>query len=1044
MSNNSSPKFLQNIPKGEDLFEGKSQEKVADVIINILSSENFQIIGIDGGWGMGKSNLVKIIENKLTDYNFFNYDVWGHQEDEQRRAILIELTEFISDNKRNIVTDKKKWSEKLKKLLAKEKEVTIINRPYLSVGFIFSLLSIIYVPLVNAFKDSLVDIFGAKNLFWKLCLVLLPIFIVLGIYLYHLIKFWLNKTNFWQSFKQASQETFQIYTNKQKEETKIETISENEPSVKDFRNWMSEIDSDLGKKKLILVFDNFDRLPRRHILSIWSSIHIFFSDNKYKNIKVIIPFDRNHIKNAFKDLNGEKNDYANDYINKTFDLVYRVSPPILSDWKSFLRKCWNEAFDNFNEEEFIKIEQIYEVFRKTITPRDIIAFVNEVVSIKLLNKNIPDKYIALFVINKDVILEDSLKAIIDSTFLEGLTYLYKDDEDFQKYITALSYQINPDNALEVVYRKQLKNSLLNKNIELFKEISKTSVFSKIIQPTLSELENFENPILVLEAIEEGSKITIVEKQSLWDNIYLQVRDTIFSEFGIKEFQKILLKNISHSYKKALIKIILNSLYESKEFDAVIYSDIIDDLNSYIKSNSIEINIFEFLDYKNVSVEKFIPLINNKDHNYRDYRILCNEQDLDKYLSTITLDKLEDTYFVEHLSSDFRLKSFEATLKEKIATNKTDKDILAKLFKVLKYISGETIGLLLTDVEIYTLFSQLSSDDDLYYDFIAMRLAYGQNFGKSYEAVFDGLLNTDEDNLVKKIAERIELFITYEEYLLNSLLFNNSMLYKAVLREIVEFEYNTNRADIMKLLPKFEDICLINNLDPQLFINDLDEWGDYNFESALIKSLPNYYFEEARKNDSKLATISLDLIAKYFNGLLKEEWADIFNNLEGKEIKLLKIIAYNEWNSYSLEALKELLITIAKSAIVPKIEILNEVIENFELSNKDLTNSFKDVRDELISNRNMNPELFILFSKWLFKYSSLYERSGEVIRTIFKTELLDNEECLSILLTEVSIIKKLLESSSSSDASDLREGVIDRRGNEKVREFGTLVGIDWED
>ena len=77
-------------------------------------------------------------------------------------------------------------------------------------------------------------------------------------------------------------------------------------------------------------------------------------------------------------------------------------------------------------------------------------------------------------------LGDPLKAIIDSTFLEGLTYLYKDDEDFQKNITALSYQINPDNALEVVYRKQLKNCLINKNIENFKEISKTNVFSKII------------------------------------------------------------------------------------------------------------------------------------------------------------------------------------------------------------------------------------------------------------------------------------------------------------------------------------------------------------------------------------------------------------------------------------------------------------------------------------------------------------------------------------------------------------------------------------
>ncbi len=1041
MKNNSNPKFLQNIPKGEDLFEGKSQEKIADVIINILNNENFQIIGIDGGWGTGKSNLVKIIENKLKDYNFFNYDVWGHQEDEQRKAILVELTEFISDKSRNIVADKKKWNEKLKKLLAKEKEVTTINRPYLSVGFIFSLFSIIYIPSVNVFKDSLVDFFEIEQLFWKLLLVLLPLFIVIGIYIYHLIKFWLTKTNFWNSFKLASQETFQIYTNKQKEETKIETISENEPSVKDFRSWMSEIDKDLGKKKLILVFDNFDRLPRRQILSIWSSIHIFFSDKKYENIKIIIPFDRNHIKNAFKELNGERNDYANDYINKTFDLVYRVSPPILSDWKSFLRKCWNEAFDIFNEEEYLKIEQIYEVFRKTITPRDIIAFVNEVVSIKLLNDNIPDKYISLFVINKEIILEDPLKAIIDSTFLEGLSYLYKDDEDFQKYITALSYQINPDNALEVVYRKQLKNCLLNKNIEIFKEISKTNVFSKIIQPTISELENFENPILVLETIEEDSKITTIENQSLWDNIYMKVKDVIFPEFAIKDFQKLLLKNISPQYKKSWLNTIITSLFENKEFDAVVYANIITEVNDFIKSNSIEIDVNELLKKKNVSVEKFIPLIINKEDKYKDFKISCNESELDKHLSAITIEKLEETYFVKHLSSDFKLKLFEASLKEKITANKSIKDNLAKLFKVYGYISKNSIGLLLTDAEIYNIFPQLNSSEDFYYDLVAMRLAYGKAFHQTYQPIFESILNSEEEDLVNKVTERIEFYIDYENYLLNSLLFTNSFLYKAVLRKIVELDINTNMANIKNLLPKFEEICSTNNLDPQIFIKDLDAWEEYDFDENLIKSLPNYYFEEAQKSDCKLAISSIKLIVKYFNRLTKEEWADIYNNLEGKEIKLLKILNYNEWNSYSLEALKELLVTITKSSSVTNANILNEVLESFEASSKDLTNSFKDVRDEFISNRNMNPELFLFFSKWLFKYSSLNERSGEVLRTIFKTELLDNEECVNVLFSSAIIIKDLIKNSSNSDSSDLKEGIRDRKENEKIKDFGKLIGIN---
>lgn len=364
MGDNQTYNFLQNIPIGEDLFEGKSQEKIAQIITQILTQKDFQIIGIDGGWGTGKSNLVGIVEKKLDKsiYNLFIYDVWGHQEDDQRRAILAELTEYIIS--KNIVKDKNKWSDKLKNLLSKERNTTTINIPYLSIGFIFSLLSIIYVPTVNVFKDLIVDFLGIKSFIWKFILVTFPFLIVLGIYLYNLIKNWIKGTGRWKSFKVSSQETFQIYNNKQKEETKIETISENEPSVRDFRDWMKNIDLDLksNNKKLIIVFDNFDRLPKRQIQSIWSSIHIFFSDEKYMNIKVIIPFDRVHIKNTFCELNNsskqnpDNQDFANDYINKTFDLVYRISPPIMSDWKVFFKNCWDKAFQsNTNQNEYIRI-----------------------------------------------------------------------------------------------------------------------------------------------------------------------------------------------------------------------------------------------------------------------------------------------------------------------------------------------------------------------------------------------------------------------------------------------------------------------------------------------------------------------------------------------------------------------------------------------------------------------------------------------------------------------------------------------------------------
>lgn len=394
--------FIKNQPLGEDLFKNQSQEKIALVISEkIINDSDFKIIGIDGEWGSGKSNLVRLIEKKLeSTHKFFIYDVWGHQEDEQRKSILVELTDFIK-NENDLLKEgnKKTWDNKLKFLLAKSKETTTINQPYLSVGFIFSLLSIVYIPTVNVFKDSIKDFFNIESIFWKLILVTFPILIVIGIYLYNFFKYWSKKSGFFKAFKLSAEETFQVYTNKQKEETKIETISEDQPSVRDFQNWMENINNDL-KKPIVIVFDNFDRLPKRHIQNIWSSIHIFFAEKEYSNIKIIIPFDREHIQNAFKELNGDDNKFGDDYVNKTFDIVFRVTKPIMSNWKEFFEDNWKKAFLTPDEEELKLVVQVYEFLNRRITPREIISFINEILTIKLLDDQFKERYIAIFVLKK--------------------------------------------------------------------------------------------------------------------------------------------------------------------------------------------------------------------------------------------------------------------------------------------------------------------------------------------------------------------------------------------------------------------------------------------------------------------------------------------------------------------------------------------------------------------------------------------------------------------------------------------------------------------
>lgn len=139
---NKYPRFIPDIPAGKDCFEGHSQEKLAHSVCNYIKLQDAgavanatsktqektimpRILGIEGSWGSGKSNVVNMIERELSKdgYFTFTYDAWGHQEDLQRRSILETLAINLINNgvlqgdveiqMRNGKKHKASWKERL-------------------------------------------------------------------------------------------------------------------------------------------------------------------------------------------------------------------------------------------------------------------------------------------------------------------------------------------------------------------------------------------------------------------------------------------------------------------------------------------------------------------------------------------------------------------------------------------------------------------------------------------------------------------------------------------------------------------------------------------------------------------------------------------------------------------------------------------------------------------------------------------------------------------------------------------------------------------
>lgn len=1032
--------FIKNQPLGEDLFENKSQEKIATVISEkIITEPEFKIIGIDGEWGSGKSNLVRLIEKKVEkSHKFFIYDVWGHQEDEQRKSILVELTDFIKSEKDLLKEgNKKAWDDKLKFLLAKSKETTTINQPYLSVGFIFSLLSIVYIPTVNVFKDSMKDFFEIESWFWKLVLVAFPIFIVIGIYLWNTVKYLCKKNGFWKAFKLSAEETFQVYTNKQKEETKIETIAEDQPSVRDFQNWMEEINNDLNKP-IIIVFDNFDRLPKKHILNIWSSIHIFFAEREYSNIKIIIPFDREHIQNAFKELNGIDNKFGDDYVNKTFDIVFRITLPIMSNWKKYFEEQWKKAFNN-SDEEMRSVIQVYEFLNRRITPREIISFINEILTIKLLDDNFKERYIAIFVLKKDDILKNSLKAVTDyKDILGGLYHIYLSDSEYAKQLTAIIYHIEVDKALELIYTQELKDSMLKNDIEQFNEICSSDFINAMFYSSLIDIETFENPILTLASINENSKVSSQNIQQTWklfNDRVLQLDSTV-TKFQISDWQITLLKNISDNKYLTLLLDSYFKLIDDSNIEQ--YIDLIDDIIIDLTGERVLNQLVKC----NISDKNFIKLIEYSGKSYKQYKLLTDYKLLDQYLSKLSIEEILKLKNTKFLPEEYDFKNYKVILKNTLNTFidqnniESSNEVLVKL-KERSAKSGDMKDLL-EDSRIYSLYTNYSSSDlPIINELLAMRIARGSSFNSSYVNHFTNVLNSEDEKRANKISDFILNYIGYDDLLLLSKNFRNTPLFKQIIFKMFNKADLGKTANIITLMENYAEITESLDISDNLLLKELNKWT-IDKTKLNVNKLSNSFINDCINfSDLKISKVFLEVFNDDFKNLDKEDYASVFGDETDVHFKYFKYL--------DLENLSQTSLDVFESKFIENLKTSNKVnsqiwiiLAIYDTNNSTISilNTLKNVLDEILMSKiEFKLDVARELMPYYIKYDLLKERN-DVFRLIIKNDFLSDSEFIHLLISNSEYIKKIYKNAIQSDKDGFRNLINEKRDDNS--EFENLA------
>ncbi len=1047
------PKLIKNMPCAEDLFAGKAHTTIAaNICDTIKNNPDCRMIGLDGSWGSGKSNLLKIVEKQLNpqqgehdqqNFYFFLYDAWGHQEDIQRRAILENLTDFLVKEKK--ILNDQKWQEKCKNLESKTKETEVKTIPKLSIGVIIGVLSVIIAPTLKPISDLLQKthpIISKYIFFIPLCLLIIVLCFETLKYIC-IICFCKEEKNK-EKFKSVFNEIFAFYTKDRKDIVTREIISERNPSSKDFKDWIKEISDDLKNNNLVIIFDNMDRLPSDKVQELWSSIHSFFAEERYKRIWVIVPFDRLHIRNAFKkeDIQIPKIEkentsadkyicYGDDFINKTFDVVYRVSPPIMSDWKGYFRMQWHEAFGNtIDQNNYENVMQIYDMLTIEQSPRKIIAFINEIVTIKQIVKDpIPYQYIALYIFGKQSITEKGIIEIFSPTFLGAIEFLYKNDSDLGKYLAALHYQLPSEQVESVIFKEKLKQSLDNKDINTVKEISKSSLFRDVLESAVPLVTNISNAVEAINEIFNGETDDLYVKH-IWKVLYNKARGK--AEIKLENYQYILLKHIETPIQ--YLKAIVDTLANDKNFNPKqYYSDIkkISELKN--------IDVFSYLTSKKLSIEQFIAFINLAESKINSYRISCDNNELDTYLSELEIEKLKEVTFIPHIVENYTFKKYKSKLIDSIKSNQSNKEYIEILYTRLKELERHVPQGLLSDSNIYSLFTGWDTKNDFYYDLICMRIARFDQF--SYQSYFENIFKSTDDNTTAKISERIEYYTTYGDILIN-LPEMNFPLYKCVAQKLTENHYGISTADIEEILNKYDVISKKLGLAHEVLISRLNGWSEYAIKDITISNITNIpveFFKAVSTEDinNKLTQHCMNILDEYFKNLTKEQWIE--------EIKTegfaYQTIEYSTLPHYAVEALEEVIKNYVKveAVFTNCTSQITYLIEKAEKDRHSLQSIAKNIRDIFTrGDVEMTKDLFSIIGVLLLKQGKL-EQKTESLRTIFPNIVVDSH--IDLLLQYGKLIKRVVQKAEAEDVQAFSSHLINMADkNEKARKLINILEI----
>lgn len=1090
MTNNKYPQFISNLPCGDDYTEGKSQERLAVAIAeHIISTDSkdenqlSRIIGLKGEWGTGKSNVIKILDKpneelqkahnvlkQIKDgYHIFEYDAWGHQEDLQRRSFLENLTRNLITEKilygKTIIETKKgeqknvSWDEKLKYLLATKREFESETRPKLNDSFVLAVLVAIFTPICAIIAN--VDCIS--QIWWlSIVITIFPLLIAS-------IALLIIKCKHKWSIKTVFQEIVSIYSGKIQNDVSSEIVSEDEPSVSDFKKWMEDISNHLStsNKKLIVVYDNMDRLPADKVKELWSSIHTFFAEKGFPNIWVIIPFDEKHLSCAFGE-SDEKEQLTKHFISKTFPVIYRVTPPVITDYQKLFDNLYSQAFGETEEKSKETIYRILRLEKPNATIREMIEFINSLVALKQIWKEEIDLlYCAVFKLKENDIINHPIveyiveqdgethistkDATIEEEILSGyylgdyIKNIIPNDETLQTNISALVYGVSKDLAKQIPMIQYI-DSCFEDNSNDINKYSQSSKFVDILQKNVQDADEAKTDNIIkslsklnIESLSASDKTKI---SILWDELTKRKEDQKLSQQEFDDSYQSLLLYVND--KENLLARLCERLQsfgkeENVDFSGANYYNALKSIQDFISGNNIGIDITQYLAEIEKEPKIFVDYVQAAKEDYKTFKLSTDNKKLNNHFKE---NKLEDLAIIKYIKDNikYNFEELKQYIETFIPSDKLDATNFKPILDAYKLISDmKPLHAQLAPNQRNQIWNHFAGqvDTNEYLEIAAIQLAQNVNIGTADLT----------DKQIEYIAKQIDYYGNYGDLLVNS---NNQNLNK-VLKYMTENKLGCVLS-LDKVLPQFFNVKNKINITEVALLIQLDKWKDQkdiitqeNIHNIIPKDL--YPFTKETANDltkhiNGTAIEALSLVDEniLFNQLNQSNqsnnyWYKVIDNLIDTEFcKPLPEKIFN----IGIRYLKE----VASNGTIPQENSVRaKIIERLDKRKTGAT--IEEIRNVFCNSQStITTQKFQYLGNWLREQGKLKSRAVEVVHLIIDPIINDNA-CLKLLSDNAGFYKDLFDvagDEATPTKQKIEKTINSGTADEKILEFGKLIGI----